>query len=72
MYKWFSEQVNQLVFSFHKLDFNFTFLNMISYEMMSDFNMFSFRMLNWVFSLVDYTYIITKKNVRSLALHHNP
>ena len=59
--KRFGEYIRQLLISAKMLKINVPFSNMISNEMMTNFNMLSSRMLHGIVSNLNNTFIVTKQ-----------
>ena len=59
--KRFGEYIRQLLVSTNMLKINVPFSNMISNEIMTNFNMLSSRMLHGIVSNINSTLIVTKQ-----------
>ena len=59
--KRFGEYIRQLLIGMNMLKINVSFSNMISNEMMTNFNMLSLRMLYGIVSNLNSTLIVTKQ-----------
>ena len=59
--KRFGEYIRQLLIGTNMLKIIVSFSNMISNELMTNFNMLSSRMLHWIVSNINSTFIVTKQ-----------
>ena len=59
--KWFGEYIRQLLIDTNMLKINVPFSNMISNEMMTNFNMLSSRMFHEIISNLNTTFIVTRQ-----------
>ena len=57
--QWFCKQISKLIFSTNKLNFTIFISDMVSNEMMANFNMFSPGMLNWILCKINDTGFVT-------------
>jgi len=55
----FCKQISKLILSTNKLNFTISISDMVSNEMMVNFNMFSPRMLNWIPCKINGTCVVT-------------
>ena len=58
--KWFGEYIRQFLIGTNMLKIDVSFSNMISNEMMTNFNMLSSRVLHEIMSNLDSTLIVAK------------
>ena len=59
--KSFSENICDLLLGLYKVKHDITLLNIVSKEMISDVNVFSPRVLHWVFGYVNGRSVVTEK-----------